>query len=333
MKGKIIADWSKVDLTRAGDPRKVFGAMQHFCNQLSESNLESVYAALQHFTTKGDFPTEVNAILEKFRVLKTFDEGWRQIFDVRDYTGTKESGFDLLDVQDGITFRVIPTGDKIILHKFSGSKVSVSFQRYGGGVGFDRTWFEDSKFWDVEDTLIAFRNKAFFIRADVFYSLIEAVSSDQNLDWQNPEPSSLASTDPNYTAIRDIQTINKACENIVTDLKDSSLDAGVDSTFILSAPIQLWSRMRRALGLLNAGLSGSQSGVNWNVQLVMTQHYSTTTKYYICLPGQKNKAGIRQELSLFGAFDNLAYVDNIAGWQRFGGAIGETNQFQRCSTS
>lgn len=331
--GFIIDDWSKVNLHDRDQQKMVIGAIQHFCSAPETPEVRQILASAQYYTTKGDFPAEVNAVIERFKLEKSLDEGWRNIFDVIDFTGTKESGFDLYDVDDGIVFRKIGVGDKIRMEKVFGSKVSVSFDRYGGGLEYDQTWFDDSKFWAIEDNTRSFRNKHFDKRSQIFYNLIDAVPAAQDLAWEAVTPSNVANTNENYDAIRDANTINKACELILLDLKDSGLDVTAESQFILLAPIQLIGRIRRAMGVLNAGISAGLPALSYNVTPQFTLRLTDSAKYYVCLPGRKNKAGIRQELTILADFDILAYTNQIAGWARYGGAIGETNQFQRCATA
>jgi hypothetical protein len=60
---------------------------------------------------------------------------------------------------------------------------------------------------------------------------------------------------------------------------------------------------------------------------------SDSTKYYVCIPGKKAKGGNRMDLKLYSQFDITAYVDTTVGWARYGGGIGEVNQFRRCATA
>ena len=58
-----------------------------------------------------------------------------------------------------------------------------------------------------------------------------------------------------------------------------------------------------------------------------------TTKYYVIFPKKKIKGANRMDLTIFSDFDIEAYTDIAVGWQRYGGAIAETKQIVRCSTS
>lgn len=323
MKGKIIKDWSKVDFRNPEHVKKWAGAMQHFM-RVPEKD-PRVRAALQQFTTKGDFPDEILQVLEKVHATPNWDIGYESIFDIRDFTSTNQSGFDILDVSSGLTFAKVPIGDKIKIYKMEGAKTSVTFDRYGGGLNWDRIWFDDRQYWQVEDTAIEFRNKAYQNRADNFYALIDAVTTDQNLAWQGVSADS--------TVTRDVKTLNKAALEILTDLKDSGYGISVNSELVILAPLALKPRIEAALTALNQAVAGSSRQVTYNFRAVYTLMLDSATVFYVCLPGKKNKGGYRMDLTLFNLFDPLAYADTVAGWMRYGGAIGDVEQFQRCATS
>jgi len=328
MLGKIISDWSKVNLSNAEGQAQFRGAMNHF---LQAPDRPEVRAALQHFTLSGDFPSEMAQILQKFHITTNFDEGWQTIFDVRDFTNTKTTGFDILDVQSGLAFNHVSPGEEVKLYKMSGAKVNVGFDMYGGGLGWHRTWFDDNTYWLAEDSTIEFNNKAYAKRAQIFYNLIDAIGAGQNLAWQTPVPTALANTDPNYVAVRDMATIDKACETILLAVKDKGYGVGANAQFRILAPIQLRARIARALSIANWGLSQGFPGVQYSVTPQYSMMMSSASSYYVCLPGIKSKAGIRQNLTMFGEFDMMTYTDKAAAYMRFGGAIGDTDQFQRCA--
>lgn len=331
MKGIIIRDWSKIDLASPAGRSKLVGAVNAFL-QLPSKN-SSVKAAIKHFATKGDFPAEVLNVLEKYHVTPDWDTAFEDIFDIRDFTGTNESGFKILDVESTLTFNRVPEGEKAKIYKMSGTEAEVTFQLYGGGLGWHRTLLDDGKFWTLEDNTITFRNKAYSSRAQDFYDLIDAVSSGQNLAWQAPVPATLPNTDALYTAIRDAETINKACENIIVDLKDKGMSVNVNTPFTLLAPIQLKGRILRALSVQAQAMTGSPGQVHYNVDPRFTSMLSSSSSYYVIAPKRKAKGGYRLDLTVFGKFDEMSYSDVMVGWMRYGGAIAEENQFQRCATA
>jgi hypothetical protein len=335
MRKQIFKDYSRIDFSTPQGRAKVFGALQYFASgQGMRDEAEKVRKALQAFGTSGDFPEAARQVLEKFHALPAYDNTWEEIFDVRDFTGTNESGFDILDVEDGLSFRKIPTGDKVHIFKMGGAKVSVDFDIYGGGLGWSRKLIDDKKWWTLEDNAVAFVNKQAYDQAAAYIALIEAILSDYNVAWQQPQPAGLAVTDNLYMANRDVQTLNKAAIDIINDLKDKGY--GVDprnTVFKVLCPLELTGRLNRALGLLLQGFGGSPNLVNFKYQLLPTTMLQSTSSYYVCVPKIKAKAGIRMRLTIFNKFEIESYEDIAVGWYRHGGAIGDQEQFRRCATT
>jgi hypothetical protein len=319
MRGKIIKDWSKIDWTNPVHVKQWAGAFQHFMRVPEKDPL--VKAALQHFTTKGDFPAEILQVLEKVHAIPDWDNAFESIFDIRSFEGTNQSGFDILDVSSGLTFAKIPIGDKIKIYKMQGTKTSVTFDRYGGGLNWDRIWFDDKQYWQIEDTAVEFRNKAYQSRAANFYALIEAVTNATT--WQG------TSTDTEVN--RDIATINAAALAILTAVKDKGYGVNANTELVILAPLGLMARLNKALTQLNQAFAGSSRSIVFTARPLYTLMLSSNSYYYVCLPKRKLKGGYRMDLTLFNMFDPLAYADTVAGWMRYGGAIGDTDQIEKCS--
>ncbi len=336
MKGRIISNWNKMNLSNPTHLKQLEGAFQFFMRQPHDPKYSAALrtGAMQAFAYKGDFPAEILQVIEKFHQMEPFDLGYEQIFDIRDYTGTNESGFDILDVTSGLTFAKVPPGDKAKVFKFSGAKTSVGFDTYGGALGWRQELIDDKQYWDLEDNAAAFRNEAFRSRAQVFYDLIDATPSTYDLTWQSATGASLPNTDRDYQPIRDINTINKACENILLAIDGLGMGATVASRFVILAPIQLMGRLNRALGMVQQPFAGSRQFLTYNVgQPIYTTMLDSSTEYYVCFPKAKAKAGYRMQLTLYNLFDILEFCHTVAGWMRYGGAIAETKQFVRCDTS
>ncbi|HUT56650.1 MAG TPA: hypothetical protein VNA25_02120, partial [Phycisphaerae bacterium] len=206
MKGKsFIKDWDKVPWQSPDLMPMLKGAFQHFITEAEQAVPDR--AAMQHYATTGDFPATVLELLEKYRVQNTYDNGWESVFDVRDFTGSRRNGFSYTSVEDGLTFSLTPTGKKADIYKFGGTKSTVTFERYSGGLGWDRTLFDDREYWTLEDNAFAFMNKAMSFKSQTFYDLIDAVGAGQNLAWQAVD-GAIPNTDPLYIPNRDANTIN-----------------------------------------------------------------------------------------------------------------------------
>ena len=338
-KGKIISDWSRIDFNNRESVNKMYGAMQAFFDIPNSPEAQAVAEAFarhgnpaQAFTATGDFPAEVLQAIRKYHQLTAFDRGYEQVFDILDFTGTRESGFYIDDVISGLSFNKVEQGDKARVYKMSGARETVTFDLYGGALQWLKVWFDDNHWWTIENTAAEFRNKAFSSRASNFYALIDAVAATYDQAWRAVE-GAIPNTNENYVPLRDIRTINQACTDILSRCRNLFADATADAEFIILAPVELKERIPRALGLVQQSFAGSTGHSVFNVRPIYTTMLTSSSSYYVILPKRKMLGGYRMDLTLLGQPDVLAYADLVAGWLRYGGAIAETKQLVRCATS
>jgi len=324
-----LANKKRVDPDTIGNIREVIGG---FLSTPPDPLSKSV--DIKAAATADDFPTSVLPVIRKFQQTEYYDDGWEMVFDVLDFTSSNRNGFEVLDIEDGLSFSLVPDGQKANVYKIAGSKTTVTFDMYGGGLGWSRKLLDDQEYWAIENAVVSFRNQWYADRSEIAYALIEALGSTYNVAWQSPVPASLGSTDANYTAVRDIETINYACNAILTAVKSKGYGVSPKSPFVLLYPLALMSRVRRALGLLNNSTAGPDfKGVQYNVIPVATMGLSASTSYYVAIPGKKLLWGDRMNLTVLEDFDPASYSDTQYGWGRYGGAIGDSNQVRRCAIS
>ena len=328
MKGSIVADWRLVRCADREGRAQLFGALQHFL----EGPVRCGRGQAQHFSGYSDFNQAALSVIDRSPGEGDYDGAFESVFDVIDMTGSERNGFEILDVEDGLTFDEVAEGAKAKIYKCSGDRVTVQFALYGAGLGWNRRLFEDREYWSIERNAVAFRNKWYAKRADMAYALIDALPAACDLAWAGPSPAGLAATDANYEATRDINTINAACERILADLDARGYAVTDRSDFVILAPVALKARVLRALGLLNAGLSGPHRGVVYNVRPEFTMRLAATDCYYVCFPREKAIFADRQKLTVYDQFDPTSYSDIAVGWGRYGGVVGEPRQFVRCAT-
>lgn len=353
MPNKVFRDLGSLDFKSEDGRKNVFGAVQHFFKRseqelrlANKTQIETVGSALsaitekarqsgslQHFATSGDFPDTILDRLNKVHATDMVDLGWQEGFNLIDISSSRRRGITVDDVEGGLSFKIVKEGEKAQVYKFGGSATTVTVDMYGGGLGWSRTLIDDLEYWTIEDNTIQFNNKWQSDYSTTHYELIEAGrtgSSFTNISWQAPVPSGLASTDPNYAAVRDMRTIEKAAETIMLAVKDKGYGVTMQSQFVLFAPIQLRSRILRALGILNANLSGSFPGVQFNVIPVFTTMFKASnyaTHWYMTVRGgaRRNIALNRMPLTVFPKFDEASYSDVAYGWGRYGAAIVDTD--------
>jgi len=350
MKGNIVSDWSLVEKMGGIDNpavrTSVRGALNRFLLQPTQAPYKAAAQAfaatgnpadartalIQAFTTSQDFPNSVTNVVDKYHQLTYYDSGYEEIFDIMDMKSSNRDSFNIQDVISGLAFALVPEGKKAKIYKMSGAKVNVSLDMYGAGLGWSRRLFDDREYWTIEDNATEFRNKAFSSKAQDHYDLIEAIATTYDVEYQ-AVTGAVPNTNENYVPIRDINTINKACEEILLRIKDLGMGATPNSEFVILAPIQLKNRIPRALQIVQQPFLSSTPQATYNVRTVYTMMLTNTTDYYVIFPKKKIKSANRMDLTVFNDFDIEAYADIAVGWQRYGGAIGEIKQLARCKTS
>jgi len=335
-KGQIVSDWGRFEEAGGIDSPKaqqmLTGSLKAFMGEPVVTQDAAGKALLQaNYADAANFPDSVLEVLKKFQQTTYFDNAYEKVFEMRDYRGSNRDGFTITDVQDTLAFRSVKTGEKARLYTMSGDKVTVNFSRYGGGLSWDRQLFDDKEYWTLENNAITFRNKWASSKAQNYYDVIDAVGAGQNIAWQAVTPAGVANTDKDYNAIRDINTINLACQTILLNCQDKGYGIGPNTPFIILAPIQLKGRLTNALPLVQQPFSSSTERLYYNITPSYSLMLAETDVYYVILPGIKTIAANRMDLTIYTAFDHMSYSDDSVGWGRYAGAIGDSEQFQRCA--
>ena len=356
-KGQIIKDWSKVDPVKlfggefgeGKDPqhqKAVMKALQFFFalpnqhipaqfannEKFLKKREEVEKAKMQYFATLNDFPATAKEVIDKYHELAVYDNGFEQIFNMRDYTGSRKDGFSIDTIQGGLTFRKMLTGEKLHVYQFSGEREYVYFDYYGGALGWDRKLFENQEWWGLEENAIEFRNEAYRIRAATFYALLEAVAPLKAADiaWQ-ASPDGLAAAVRGYQAQRDAATMNLGAQTILLACQASGYGISAQNvSFVILAPIQLRGRIKRALGSNYDVMAGSTPVIDYNFSTVITTMLAVTDHYWVILPKRKIVGGDRMDLTTYSDFDILSRTDSAAGWMAFAGAVADIAQMERC---
>jgi hypothetical protein len=304
-----------------------FAGVQAFTD--AKKQIRETMAQMQAFTTTADFPPSILPVIEKYHILPTYDNGYEQIFDIRDFSGSGRNGFTVYNVESGLTFNKVKVGEKLKVYQMSGEKQTCYFDFYGGALGWHRQLFDDKDWWALEDNAIQFRNKAYFARSQVFYSLLEAVKSVKSSCITLEDP---LCTDCDALALADANALNTAAQTIALNCQEKGYGDVVNTTFIILTPLQMRGRIRRALGVNLQPFDGSEKIIDYKFQMVTSLMLTSTTDVFVILPKYQLKGGYRMDLTLFSDFDILSYTDTQAGWMRFGGCIGDTDQIECIDT-
>ena len=342
MKSRIFnLDWDKYNHKDPEQRKCLSGALQFFLSvpnmfappefakiaefEAQRRGYREAIAKIAEFTATGDFPPSILPLIEKFHVLTTFDNGYEQIFDARDFSGSARDGFTVSDVQSGLTFERIIVGQKLTVFPMSGTKTHCFFDFYGGALGWHRQLFDDKDWWTIEDNAIQFRNKAYASRASVYYQLIEAVQAVKSscLALQDP-----GCTDCDAYAVAMAEALNTAAQTIALNCQNKGYGDLAGATFIVLTPIQMRGIVRRALSINQQAFEGSPRIIDFKFQQITSLMLASANLIWVILPKFKLKIGYRMDLSLFSDFDILSYTDTQAGWMRHGGCVGDTDQLE-----
>ncbi len=339
-------DWSKFSVNNPEHRKKLTAQLQYFLAlpdmeanpkfakvqefQDDRKEHQEMVQKIQEFTAASDFPASILPVIQKYDQLTYYDNGYEQIFDTRDFSALRRNGFSLLDIANTVQFNATPLGSKAKLYQMSGEKEHVYFERYAGGLNWDRTLFDDEEYLTIESLAKAYRNAAYQTRAAVFYALIEAIAAAQNVAWA-ASPDTLIAGTRTYLASRDAATMNQAAQQIILNVLHRGYGVTPqNTTFIVLVPLQLRGRIKQALGV-NYDVVNAPTQIDYKFQMITTTMLATTNVYYVILPKNKMIAGYRMDLTTFTDFDMLSYTDAQVGWMRYGGAIADVQQAQRCA--
>lgn len=343
----IIKDYSKVDISTRAGRAKLAGAVQYYLDKgsiISRSPSRELLAkpylydkmqtAIQEFTLPSDMPRPVTGIdlagvTAKFHQVDDLDMGWEKVFRLLDFTNTKRKFFEIVDISSGLAFEQVLPGEKAKLYKFAGAIATVQILRFGGGLCWDRDWFDDDEFWNIEDATKEFRNTWFGDKAQFHYDLISASRDDSDVAFQGGD----------NNADKDADTINVAIQEIIASAADLGYDLSPNERFVVVAPTQLKSRITNAMRITLA-MGTAQNQINFNVEAVFTNRLKNkaltsaeTAKYFVALPERKIQSATRKNLDVLSDIDALINGEIGVGWGRHGAAVGDVNQLRRCATA
>jgi hypothetical protein len=338
MRSKIFnLNWEKFNYKDPEQRKQIAGALQYFC-ALPDQFVPAQFAGIQAFTkvreeirkmqafaTTADFPPSMLPIIEKYHILPAYDNGYEQIFDVRDFSGSGRDGFTVYGVQSGLTFRRVMVGEKAKVYAMSGDRHSCFFDYYAGALGWHRMLFEDKDWWTIEDNAIQFRNKAYQFRASVFYALIEAVANFKSACISLTTPCDDCTAYARAIAC----ALNTAAETILNNVQNKGYGVSADNTeFIVLTPLHMRGIVRQALSVALQAYAGSERQIDFKFRQITSMMLTNNNRIWVILPKSTLKAGYRMDLTLFSDFDILSYTDTTAGWMRYGGCIGDIEQLE-----
>lgn len=328
---KVFSDYNKINLSTPTGRSQFVGAINYFMRQPLEVQKKLLKAGVAQYTSTSEFSDEVRALIDKYHLgLAEVDLGWQAFFDVRDFTNTNVPGFRVREVSSGLSFEKRPEGGRAKIYSITGSEVYVTFDTYGGGLEFDQAWFQDQEWWLLEDSAAEFRHAWYRDKATTFYTLIGAISSDNNIAYDTTGADTLQ---------KDINTLNTAAADLISKLSTAGYAVTATTKIKVLSPIQLKGRLERALAAVHlvSGISGASTKVEYNIEPVYSSNVLdngslTTDKWFMAVPGLKNKVGEKMPLTVFTNFKPESFVTTAVGWGRYGGYLNEA-QWRRLATA
>ena len=294
-------------------------------------------------TSHTDMPNPTGDVIERIHQTTPIDLGYESVFRMRDYRNTRDSHMSVVNVTSGLTFRRVEPMDEVELARVTGSETVTRFDRYIGAVKYDLSWWEDRKFWDIEDQTRELISKSNAIQSALYYGLISASRGDDDV--------ALNVNDANSDLVNDVMTINAACAEIVAALDTQGIEVGPQEQFVIVCPTGgTWVRVLNAVGATVGSTGGGASGtgagtggtsVKYPISAVVPTTYLTneagtaaeTDQYFVILPGREIVGGIRVDLQVYEQVKPLSATLEVVGHKRFGGMITNTERLRRCTTA
>ena len=229
-------------------------------------------------------------------VVPEYDDRWMRIFKTVESTSdaeTYESG------QQSISFEELKPGGSIkFTHAASGKTVTVKNITYAAGVGLLRTWFEDNKWWKIEDVTRKAKEQAVVDKAAAMFALIKNTNYDSvaySTSW--------------------IKTLNTAWAKLLRKLKKDSIRRP-----IVVAPVEVAAELIQAKkDSTVAGQRGER--LTFDFDIIDTVHYDPTGPVDLIIPKKDQYYQHRQSLQVYRDFDIGTQEIKLAYTERYNGVV------------
>lgn len=286
---------------------------------------ESVKAYLQRkWAVPGDNPDlegMAGRITEVFHNnMPDMDIGYTQVFAGMDLRSSKQSSFDIIDTNAGITWTQSKPGDVVKpRRKFSEAKSTVGMLTFTAGLGIQDDWLRFQQWWNIEDAVAEFRAKGWDKKAEIHYSLLTTQGTGIDVAFD---------TD-------DTKTLNKAAAKILRAVKDKGYGASQNGGFVIVCAPEAVGRITKMLAATNGSLivayNANVEPVNVRVKVVVaTTHVDADEGgYYLVLPGRKMKSATWTDQKIESVRNAYVRAEDMVGVQQFNAAIGDTDQIAR----
>ncbi|HDL00810.1 MAG TPA: hypothetical protein ENH23_01075 [candidate division Zixibacteria bacterium] len=287
---------------------------------------------IQAFSGSSDLPTLTKDVFNVTMAVNVFDSLWQNSFKGVPLMKGQLS-WEIADVNTGFSFKLIPEGGKVEFYGISGSKTTVSIEKYGMGIGITWETIEGKKLYQFVDTMNATKAALNGLWADTHYGLLVAGAMTA-VAWQG------AVGDPILD--RDIATLNKGYETIGAVCKNKGYGDMANAPMLIYAPPGLTARINHALRATSQDVARGRApsvagGVGGKtVDFPIKPYYTwnsalTANKGYMVVPGNKIQNSLyMQELAL--AEKDITTLSELKTyWTAFGAVVADTDQLAELS--
>lgn len=293
--------------------------------QITVPSVERVKSHLQtKWAVPGDNPNLVDAsnrVVSFFHTnMPDIDMGYTAAFDFVDMRSTMNDTFEVLDANNGLTFKQVKAGEEVKIRRgVTDSVMPVKYVTFAEGVGIQDDWLRYQKWWAVSDTVAEFNAKAWDKKAQWHYDLFTALSGAVNVAFD---------TD-------DTKTLNKAASGILRKVRDKGYGAGQNAGFIIFCATEDVGRITKMLtataGSLLVAYNPNVQPINVRVQTVVATTYipANVGGYYLVLPGRKLKRADWMDLQIESQRNPYVRANDYVGTFQTNAVIGDADQVAR----
>jgi hypothetical protein len=291
---------------------------------VGRKQIQAIMSKIQAFGVSTDFDKLVSDAFNVTIEADNFDLGYERVFKEVPL-GTNQDTWDIYNVKNGITFNLIPEGNRIHVDKVSGDVITAHVDYYGGALGWTDKMIRYRKVAAMLDMASLFRNNFYVNKANNFYLLLALAAVGNVTVYQG------AVADGQLR--RDILTINRAAFNLANRNKNKGYGDTAATQLVLYANPLDKGRINAALASTTAMVAQALSRgeqINWNISVIYTFNSNIVSgRPLLVLPGNKLQRAEDMPPTTFTQPKDILTLNEVQSvWSIYGGAVGDTDQIE-----
>lgn len=284
--------------------------------------------AIQAFSGSSDLPELTKDVFNVTQPIPEYDLYWQEAFKGIPLKKGQLS-WEIADVSSGVSFVLIPEGQKINYEGISGSKVIVEIAKYGAGLGITWETIEGRKLYKFIDQMEWMRSELYNTWADVHYALLATAGATNQIAYDLVGSNVLE---------KDINSINAVLDALATDNKDSGYGNPNSFQYKMYAPSALETRFERAFKVSQNDLSNTSLAGNTIKKRSVSRFYTyndnvaADTALFV-VPGNKiQNAVYMREMGL--SRQEIESLNELRTyWTAFGATVADNDQVYELATA